>query len=363
MPKNQTLYNALSAVFNQQPVIINEGDDASITPPPPDVSFTPTVTTLRASEVNGGEQYAVNCPHCNDTRHRLYFSHMWDRLFTFNGHQYRCPTTLMRCFNEECQTDKAFKHEVISRLREQMKRPETLVLGTGDTVPDVRPEIISDQVSMPTVRISLADPNVPANIIQYLNARKFPIKRLMDYGVFASYLPMFKNPVLIAPVYQFDNYWFWQARLIPLDGTEYGRRECDNYGEEFPKYYIPKHAKKSWALYNCDKAAYYSKVVVVEGITDVWRVGDCAVAKFGRTMSAAQRKLLRTRLSGREIVLLPDMNDPRGWGDAVETMLALKATGSFKSVKIAKLPAGEDPGSMEEVALWQIINKASDTLI
>ena len=43
-------------------------------------------------------------------------------------------------------------------------------------------------------------------------------------------------------------------------------------------------------LYNMDRVQG-EKVVVVEGITDVWRMGDGFVASFGTTLTSAQINL------------------------------------------------------------------------
>jgi hypothetical protein len=65
--------------------------------------------------------------------------------------------------------------------------------------------------------------------------------------------------------------------------------------EQFPPYYNMPGLKKSLMLYGFDQAAQHRDVVVVEGVTDVWRLAQAgigAVALLGKTFSLQQRTLL-----------------------------------------------------------------------
>ena len=52
----------------------------------------------RLELVEPGEYYQVCCPHCNDTRFRLYINHMWGRNDKLGNRN----LWLAVCYNENC---------------------------------------------------------------------------------------------------------------------------------------------------------------------------------------------------------------------------------------------------------------------
>ena len=130
-------------------------------------------------------------------------------------------------------------------------------------------------------------------------------------------------------------------------------------GEFYSKYYIPRGAKKNWALYNLDNAEKFSEVAIVEGVTDVWRIGDNAVATFGKQLSPAQKKTLRDRFRGKRLVFVPDMNDPQTVAIAEAQRIELLSSGSFSAVEISCIESGKDPGSLRipQGQIWNYLNK------
>lgn len=75
-------------------------------------------------------------------------------------------------------------------------------------------------------------------------------------------------------------------------------------------------------LYGIDEVPNNKRIVVVEGCTDVWRLGPGAVATFGTKFTHSQIKLLS---KFRKIVLLRDMDaaGATAWGKLEKTILAL----------------------------------------
>ena len=90
------------------------------------------------------------------------------------------------------------------------------------------------------------------------------------------------NRRLVIPVHMFGRLVGWQARHLgePPDGV--------------PRYWTMPGMKKSQVLYNYDTARGSDFVVVTEGPTKVWSVGDMAVAALGDTLSSFQVQLLTT---------------------------------------------------------------------
>ena len=208
---------------------------------------------------------------------------------------------------------------------------------------------LSHQCDLPEDVRPLTDSCTPKEVLTYVQERGFDPEYLMakwQVGWVARY-GRFAYPMLVAPVYQNDEFWFWQGRLVPLDGHVGGPLERDiTTGKPFPKYYFPHGVKKAWALYNLDRARNYKTIFVVEGITDAWAVGESAVARFGKELSGAQLKLLSTQCFGKHIIIVPDGDDPDALKAAKEEAMRMELQATFASVTLSLLPAGTDPGDL-----------------
>ena len=353
--RNPKLFRAMQKVFGETPRIINEGSPCRLTGVYAEYSFVPKTQELPAKSTSGGEQYAVNCKFCNDTRHRLYISHMWDTEFVQGNCRYHCSDRLMRCWNEECVSDKndetrLNRQRIINSLREAMG--SITEIDEDELVPtEDEPQCaLANQCLYPEDAKHLTDPNTPDTVKSYLAARGFDLKTLYeDFRIdWIDRYGKFHHPILVVPVYQNGDYWFWQGRLVPIDGTVRGEVERDrSTGYLFPKYYFPHGVKKAWSLYNMDAARLRDTVCIVEGVTDVWAIGNnpkiSAVAKFGRSVSVTQLDLLTKQFFNKHIILVPDMDDPEALKEANEDLIRLRAKGVFRSVEIALLPEGKDP--------------------
>ena len=373
---NEPLFRAMAVLFKQTPVLVNEGVTPTIHFPPPVASFLPCTTQIRTSDVQGGEQYAVNCPFCKlrnvnhrpDTRHRLYVSAMWNVQIKLGEQTYICSDRLIRCFNEECMRVEEYRNWVTKGLTDIMQNKT--VMDSVTLVEDQRTEVdvdsLANQVPLPPHMADIDHRSVPQYVRDYwFNVRGFTKDHFDRFGVKIAYMPypirrgcaLMEQPVTIIPVNQYGKYWFFQARLIPVDGKPENGYERNLLNDEYPKYYIPATAKKSWALYNLDNAVKHEEIAIVEGPTDVWRIGDRAVAKFGRSLSAAQRGVLSKMFRNKSIILVPDMDDPLAYEEACKDQTILQNSGNFKSVRISILEKGKDPGDlrMTEDEIWQYI--------
>lgn len=361
---NEKLYCAMKHYFGETPRIVNEGMPATLVDIHPQFSFVYKVHNLSVKQTQGGEQYTVNCPYCNDKRSRLYISYLWDSNFMLEGCEYHASERLMNCFNENCLS--AAKHpdneknaiQVINGLREAMGSITTLDVSGAEL--GESSGSIANQVPYPQGTMELQ--YAPEYVKHYIQSRGFDLQELNN--VFkVRYIPFFgkyKQGLLVIPVYQNDEYYFWQGRLVPLDGTVNGPLEMSPSGEQYPKYYIPYGAKKSWALGNIDIASLYDTIYVVEGWFDVFAIGNKAICKFGRDLSRAQQNIMQVRCRGKNIVLVPDMNDPEALPSAEKDKIALQMSCAFKSVEIAVLPEGTDPGMLKEKGMdvCEILNKS-----
>lgn len=380
---NEPLYRAMTALFSKPlkegavptptPGITNEGVCADIRFPPPVASFLPCTTLIPTNHIRGGEQYTVNCPFCGDTRGRLYISAMWNVSIKIGEQVYVCSDRLIRCFNEECQKNRENRDLIIARLNALMHNKTVLdnVKLFSESTTEMDTDSLSNQVPLPPNMADIEHASVPQYIRDYwYNVRGFSAETLRKFGVKIAYMPypikrgcdLMQQPVTIIPVNQYGKYWFYQARLIPIDGKPENGYERNLLNDEYPKYYIPATAKKSWSLYNLDNAVKQEEIAIVEGPTDVWRLGDRAVAKFGRALSAAQRGILTRMFKNKRIILVPDMDDPLAYEEACKDQTILQNTGAFRSVRISVIEKGTDPGDLrlsEEEAWKFVLNRLS----
>lgn len=356
MPLNDNLYKAIAEVFGEPPRIINEGEQAQVDYPPPILSILDSaITPIAANRIHGGEQYCECCPFCGDKRYRLYFSYLWAARIDMGGAIYRCTDSLVRCFNEECQRIPANKNLIRAQLGAILSdenRLQSVNVTAADPVSEVS---LANQVPLPPNLKDIMDPTVPEYVRQYwLGVRGFDVDTLRHYGVSFAYLnhplkagaPMCQQMVTVIPVVQNGEYWFHQIRLIPILGDPNRGYEKDQLGSELPRYIIPHGSRKNWALYNVDNAIFASTVYLVEGVSDVWRIGDSAVARFGKTLSRAQIVILKEKLFGKRIVIVPDMDDEQAYEEALRQQVMLAGSGVFSDVLISALDPGQDPGDL-----------------
>jgi DNA primase len=100
-----------------------------------------------------------------------------------------------------------------------------------------------------------------------------------------------------------------------------------------PKYKFPSGFTAASFLYNYDRASRFKKVVVMEGVFDVFRFPQNAVALFGKAMSAKQKLALVS--TWKEIIIMLD-------SDAGEDAYNIqKQLSPFISCTVASLKTGD----------------------
>jgi hypothetical protein len=339
MPRNNALYCALRRLY-EDVAIANEGEEAEVTVPVV-MSVQRRLGRVPRPEVSGGEQYRVDCPFCGDRNKHLYVSHLWGATVELEGKSYEIGTGLARCFRRECLKEEVHRVHFAKELRAALK---------DSPVCPVDVSVGEEDYALPGV--PLPDGCVPVGagvhtrVEDWLAGRAFGVPLLRQFGVHTGICHYGQLPLECAvfPVWMDGTVVGWQAR--PIDYAK---------GAAYPKYFNSKGFKKSWVLYNMDNAAKQDGVVVVEGITDVLRVGLCGVALFGKAASKHQEALLRRLWHGKLIVLIPDMNDPESKPEFEGLRRRLAEGRAFKSIKMVTLPDGMDPGGMPKEELWNNI--------
>lgn len=356
---NKPLYDAITVVYKQKPKISREGEVARIDYPVANtlMSLYDEVVHIAANRIKGGEQYAINCPYCGDKKHRLNFSYLFNTELVVGTTHYKCSDCLVNCYNEGCQKVPEYKSDIINSINAVIGKVDPVSISDmiEDTA-DEEEDQLSNQVPIPSNLLDITDPRVPMYVKNYwINHRKYSPDILNHFGVKFTYLnyPIKEGAnictqmVTIIPVYQNNDYWFYQIRLIPINGDPSNGYEKDQFDIELPKYIIPRGSKKNWALYNIDRAYTKKDIFLVEGPSDVWRIGDSAVARFGKSLSNAQINQLMIKAFGKNIIIVPDMDDPQALELAYKQQEQLKRFDVFESVTISKLPEGIDPGDLQ----------------
>ena len=342
---NPQLYTVLASLFGAVSVS-NQGEQVRLTEA---VADTPVLRRrglkVTSAMVKGGERYGVNCPFCKDRFQRLNISYAWGMRADYDGLTVEFPRSLAICYNENClSVDENYR--ALSRMLETGTGGAPLAVMSDESLPP-QAQI---EVELPA-GAPVNDANLPPYISQYLESRGFdPTELAVDYQVKVALIPFYDNPVLIFPVYQQQHLAFWQARYIGPCA------ELDKDGKARPKYYTSKGTKKSWTLYNLDRAQSETTVVLVEGVFDAIRVGRAGVAMFGSRPSLAQERMLHVLWKRGKLVWLPDQDDPKAWDTAMGYADNWNARNLFEGgAHVIRLPAGKDPADCNREELWRLI--------
>lgn len=129
---------------------------------------------------------------------------------------------------------------------------------------------------------------------------------------------------------------------VIMDGETVSFIAADTTGKAKAKYLFPPNAQVHLpihsCLYNIDSVKN-GEVIIVEGITDVWRLGDGAVATMGKRITKEQINLLLKKDIER-VVVIPD-SDAHEAGEKI----ANQVSGFFDNVEMIPLDEG-DPGDL-----------------
>jgi len=327
---NPALYEALRRTFGEEPEIGNDGIEAVFSCPPIKRTRLGRKTKRYAVVEHWGEIYILNCPLCGDTRHRLYFSHLFGSSTKMNTVTYYFGR-LYKCQNEGCN---------LGRQLDRMTIDESVVVKTK---PRAYTGIMLQTSELPKGCLPLMNTDVPQRVMDYLYQRKFPPEELA-HEYFVHYAPK-------GATYQFreETRKFFDERLIipVIQGRRlvgWQGRRCQDIPKDKYKY-LNSDIKKSSCLYNRDIAMFHRDIVVVEGVTDCWRIGPESVALFGKDASTSQIELMKTLwgFSGSAVICF-DTDDPKAKLKQTRLIDRLRREKIFpRGVAALELPPGVDP--------------------
>lgn len=179
----------------------------------------------------------------------------------------------------------------------------------------------------------------PTTHLSYLYKRGFkPVKKYINkYNLLPVYTAGIYRWRIVIPMFLRNKLVNFTARDI-TDRTEVRYRHCPNRLAIVPRREL---------LYNIDNATGRN-LIVVEGPTDVWRIGDGAVASMGTEVTNQQIDLIRQK--GFENIYLLFDKEAEKIAERVANRLAFVVN----RIEILNLIDEEDPGSMSEQTTQQI---------
>lgn len=274
-----------------------------------------------------GEAYRINCPFCNDTRHRLWVNHRYGQPDPANP---SWPADgLVICFNEDCLKDPDNRKQLfdwifeLPNMREHVA-PVLDMSGVTAAGPRLQPCQWPGQMEA-----------LPDFCLEYLAQRGFYGDTVALFGlrycVGSQEFPSAAGRIIV-PIYHNRQMVGWQGRT-PGEPTS----------RHMPKYYTMPHFAKRAVLYNLDNARGRSFCVVFEGVTDVWRLPGYGVALLGKTISVEQQNLLRASFSDGQPIIL--CLDPETWDNSALKIHEMIRNGANPVVRV-RLPDSFDPASL-----------------
>jgi len=212
-----------------------------------------------------------------------------------------------------------------------------------------------EPIALPQIAIPINSSEVPDAAKEYLLSRNFSPDTLYrvhhilyspegtGYELPGGAVRALKYSRIIIPIIQSRRVVAWQGRIIG---------ECPVGAK---KYLFSTGFKKSLTLYNKDNAMLCDDIIIVEGVTDVWRIGAQGVALFGKTISQRQIEIMAALwgYNGRAVLLLD--SDAKASSEAVFKRL-LEAQVFPRGIGYVELQGNEDPASM---SLSELRNKIS----
>ncbi len=364
-PLNPVLYQSLQDTFGHVRVS-NEGEPIQVRYRP---DWQHRNGRRQAVVVSAGETYYVNCPFCSDTRKRLGISYHWSVPDEETGDD---MLHLANCFNEKCISTREVQKKLHALVYPHGNYGRTMKVQLPAASPASAP--VAPRRFLLPESVSLAEMPEDHPAIRYLRRRNFdPLRLSKRWGV--SYCEVNRAPPgrenrpyfnegrivypVYAPTYRLDN----EARLVRgtrLAGWQ-ARTLKANPPKSVPKYLTARGMKKSELLYGLPQAIKSEgPVVIVEGVTDVWRLGPGAMALFGKSISPAQIVLILKYFPGQPVVVLLDAETEKEARLACQKIRSGRlAAGDKSSVVIAELPVGrKDPGDCTYKEVWNVVEEA-----
>lgn len=306
----------------------------------------PLTNEKRVHIINRGETYCVCCPFCvqvtggrPDTKFRLWINHLYGAM----GH----PTGLRfwwlaHCYNEDCLSIPEYK-ETLKDIVYGVVKPPVF----QQTIATTTPQTVNISLPQGVVPIDALAPNHPASL--YLAERNFDRRYLFStFNVCFAASPDPQYPQMhgriIIPFYM-------EGRLVGYQGRAINK-------EDEPKYLTARGTRAGEILYGYDLFPRDSRIaVLVEGPTDVWRLGPGALGLLGTHLSHAKLTyLMKLNLKFLFVVFDSDIaTNPHGKDIIRRVAEKLDAVGI--RYKVIVLPDERDPSDYRREEFYEFLRR------
>ncbi|GAG54540.1 unnamed protein product [marine sediment metagenome] len=258
----------------------------------------------------------VSCPFCPDGDHGYHLGiNLTTHLYTCwrcraKGHVVKFVMKTERISRESAET--ALKKFIDSRIRISQK-------GLADEAVRSIPVHIQ--------RLFLSQISMSTRILEWLDSRGFSPDIYRDYQIGDGGISGQMRHRAVIPVFMYN-------QLVNVVGRDITGKA------DIPYFTLPNREAVlpiNDCLYNMDNAK--DTAIVVEGVTDVWRIGDGAVGIFGKNYSMRQVWLLS---HFKRVFVMLDA-DARDLGE----QLAYDLSAVVPDVSHAEISEG-DPGDMSQ---------------
>ena len=309
-------------------------------------------TKFRADE--SGEYYKVNCPFCqqhedHDEKQRLWINHRWGVGLDEDHPAFKLKPGdrfwwAAICYHHNCMANpenvQQLRTWAYGGLGRELHRTEIKI--EASTKP-----ISLGVVEMPGLCVRVDQLSEHHCAVRYLRSRGFDPKQLGEqYRVaYCEEAPPqypLVNARIVLPIYMNGQMVGWQTR------PPY---EADWKAARTPKYYICPGTNKSLMLYGFDIAKSSPYCIITEGVTDVWALGDNAVATFGKVLSFSQANLIYK--NWKAAVIAYD-------GDAHTEAFSARIMLSKMPVVPMELPDGLDPATIDKTLFVDLMLESAD---
>lgn len=269
----------------------------------------------------------VNCPFCDDKGMHLGIntSRGYTSCFKCGGHPLSKVIAILTGASYSVVKDIVKKYSTFSvKVRRQDDRkniPSQIILPTG------------------TQELTQKAKN-------YLINRNFdPDKLIQDWGIRSTgHIGFYKHRIL-APIYQ-------NQQLVSY--------QCRDITDKHSKKYLACHQEEEimrhqHCVYGLDQAQN-KKCLVVEGITDVWRLGYGAIATFGIGFTKQQARLIAMNFN---IVFIMYDSEPQAQEQAEKLgfLISSAFTNPIEVINLPFLIDNIDPGGLPQDTADEIMKE------
>jgi hypothetical protein len=347
--RNKVLYDFLSYYYGKVKVM-NQGNAFRYC-----VRYEHGIKKIE--RIEGGEQYAVCCPHCKDKRYRLSVGHVFGSTID--------DVTIWHtafCWNCQCE-------DIVPQMRQQYLDFQTFYDGasittagvagiTGERLDNVSLTDIADSAANSIVKFEGMVPlsQLPADHVakQYMRSRNFDPDELFPYTSLCYMYnekreARFPHRRLVIPMFFYGKLVAWQARVITghtVLTAAPAKKSKWPYME--PKYWTAAGSKRGFFLYNYDIARTLPFCVIAEGAFDVWSIGPHGVGVWGRILTRRQAELIAS--TWPQAVLFGDPGFEEDWQENQRVL-----NDAYKSTLHTKLyvPTDTDAGELGNDGVWK----------